>query len=221
VADLANTTTPQTMYGLMMDGTALSRDVNLVKREVLTASNGTFTGYKTVDGTLSVRAFSSPSGGTEMQNKKGWYMDWSTPKGAGNAPVEQVFTAAVVRSAATPALIVSSAISNSDSCVSTGAGYLNAMDAYSGGSLPVSYFDINRNRLGDETFVPPGGGAALQVGSIDFGIGAIGDIGFTGANAIAQGSGANTGKARDNLADVGILASPTVSRRTSWREITN
>jgi hypothetical protein len=95
------------------------------------------------------------------------------------------------------------------------------MDAYSGGSLPISYFDINRNGLRDETFVPPGGGAALQVGSIDFGIGAIGDIGFTGANAIAQGSGANTGKARDNLADVGILASPKVSRRTSWREITN
>ena len=148
-------------------------------------------------------------------------MDWEAP---GGSPVEQVFTAAVVRPSTTPSLVVSSAISNSGSCVSTGAGYLNAMDAYHGGSLPVSYFDINRNGLSDEFFhrTADQAGVNRQVSSIDFGIGAIGDVGFTGANVIAQGSGANTGAASDNLADVGTLNPfSVISRRTSWRELVN
>ncbi len=217
-ADLSNTTVTQSMYGLMIEETTPpDRSTNLVRRDVL--GSGTYTGYKSAGGTLPVRAFSSPAGGTEMQDKKGWYMDWATPAGGGIAPVEQVFTAAAFRSSTTPAIVVSSAISTSNSCVSTGAGYLNAMDAYSGGSLPSSYFDINRNGMRDETFTDAGG-VQRQVSSIDFGIGAIGGVGFSGANVIAQGAGANAGTTRDNLADVGILITPKVSRRTSWREIT-
>ena len=148
-------------------------------------------------------------------------MDWETPAGAGIAPVEQVFTAAQVRQSTTPTLVVSSAITKTGTCISTGAGYLNAMDAYHGGSLPVSFFDINRDGKSNEVFQPGGSGSNLQISSIDFGIGAIGDVGFNGANVIAQGSGANTGKASDNLADVGTLSLVKVSRRTSWRELVN
>jgi len=219
--DLATTTTTQTMYGLIDDSATLpSRNTNLRQRSLYGAANqlGTFSGYKG-SGTLPVRGFEVPAPGS-MTGKFGWYMDLSTPSGVGVAPVEQIFTAAALRPSVTPALVVSSAVANSSACVSTGAGYLNAMDAYSGGGLPNSYFDINRNGKSDETFTDSGG-IVRQVGSIDFGIGAIGDAGFTGSNVIVQGSGANTTKTSDNTADVGTLTFTKTSRRTSWREIIN
>ena len=151
-----------------------------------------------------------------MLNKLGWYMDWTSPSGLGVAPVEQVFTEASVRSSITPTLVVSSAVANSASCVSNGSGYLNAMDAYHGGSLSVSYFDINRDGKHDETF----GAGNKQVSSIDFGIGEIGKAGFTGANVIVQGSGPSTGGV-PNTGDVGLFDTTIISRRTSWREIAN
>ena len=133
-----------------------------------------------------------------------------------------MFSAAAVQSAIVPTLVVSSSIANSNSCVTTGAGYLNAMDAYHGGGLNVNsaYFDINRNRQHDDN-VSISGGTQSAISSIDFGIGAIGQAGFTGSNVIVQGSGPNTSKATDNIADVGTFFNAITSRRTSWREITN
>jgi type IV pilus assembly protein PilY1 len=150
-----------------------------------------------------------------MEGKSGWYMDWTTPN---NSAPEQVFTAAAVRSSTTPTLTVSSSIVNSTSCTTTGAGYLNAMDAYHGGGLSDSYFDINRSGVtSDETF----SSGTKTVGSIDFGVGTIGQAGFTGDNVIVQGSGVNTGTTTDNTADVGTKKYTKTSRRVSWREIVN
>ena len=92
------------------------------------------------------------------------------------------------------------------------------MDAYHGGSLSVSYFDINRDGKRNETFGTAGN--LQQISSIDFAIGEIGKAGFSGANVIVQGSGPSTGGV-PNTADVGLLGSTDVSRRTSWREINN
>ena len=214
VADLSTTSTVQTMYGLIDDPTTRpSRATNMRQRSI--NSNGNFDGYKT-GATLSVRSFTAP--GNDMRDQLGWYMDWSTPSVLGGAPVEQVFTEATLRSSVTPTLVVSSAIASSASCVSNGAGYLNAMDAYHGGSLSVSYFDINRDGKRNETFGTAGN--LQQISSIDFAIGEIGKAGFSGANVIVQGSGPSTGGV-PNTADVGLLGSTDVSRRTSWREINN
>ena len=212
VADLSSTSTVQTMYGLIDDATTRpDRASNMRGRTI--DSSGSFVGYKN-GASLSVRSFSAP--GDDMLNKLGWYMDWTSPSGLGVAPVEQVFTEASVRSSITPTLVVSSAVANSASCVSNGSGYLNAMDAYHGGSLSVSYFDINRDGKHDETF----GAGNKQVSSIDFGIGEIGKAGFTGANVIVQGSGPSTGGV-PNTGDVGLFDTTIISRRTSWREIAN
>ena len=141
-------------------------------------------------------------------------MDWPVPATGAS---EKVFTAAVLRQGTPPTLVVSSSIANSNSCVSDGAGYLNAFDAYHGGGLNgTSYFDINRNGSFDDEKL-----GALPITSIDFGIGSIGQAGFSGNNVIVQGSGPSPTRATDSFGDVGLKGSPRVSRRISWREITN
>ena len=94
------------------------------------------------------------------------------------------------------------------------------MDAYHGGSLGASYFDINRDhKFADETI----DGAAIS--SIDFGIGNIGKSNNPGNNVVVQG---NTGK--DNYTggsnapgvrndSTGTHGGSLVPRRISWREI--
>lgn len=174
-----------------------------------------FAGYKSATNTVNIRTMDKASPG-DMSSVAGWVMDWSTPTGL---PSEKVFTAATLRSAAVPALVVSSSINSTATCVASGAGYLNAFDAYHGGSLPSSsYFDINRN---GSTADEKNSTNNHYVISIDFGIGAIGRAGFTGDNVIVQGSGAKPAGSASNMADVGTVKSTAVSRRTSWREITN
>ena len=220
-----NSTVQQTMYGLIDGNTGTSPFVavnqsNLVAR-TLSTTPYTFTGYTPANLTLNVRTIASPIA-HDMVGKDGWYMNWFNSASAGGGPSEKVFSAAAVQSAIVPTLVVSSSIANSNSCVTTGAGYLNAMDAYHGGGLNVNsaYFDINRNRQHDDN-VSISGGTQSAISSIDFGIGAIGQAGFTGSNVIVQGSGPNTSKATDNIADVGTFFNAITSRRTSWREITN
>ena len=220
--DFTSTAT-QTMYGLIDDmsipgGTVAQISAGALMQRSLDLAVQQFAGYTAANLTLNVRTMSLADTG-DMHNKHGWYMDWFSS--AGGAPSEKVFTAAALRPTAVPTLVVSSSIANSGTCVSTGAGYLNAMDAYHGGSLPLTdtYFDINRNGSGDELETVSGKQRAIS--SIDFGIGAIGQAGFTGNNVIVQGSGPNPAKATDNIADVGTRKLLPFSRRTSWREITN
>jgi Tfp pilus tip-associated adhesin PilY1 len=146
-----------------------------------------------------------------MIGKSGWYMDWTQP--AGLLPSEKVFSAAVVRSSSPPTLVVSSNVIKINSCGDEGFGFLNAMDAYHGGGLLESYFDINRNRsFADETFVGAGGTRKV-ISSIDFGHGNIGQGSFSGPNVMAQGS-------KDvNPDDLHIPDASRPSRRISWREI--
>ena len=207
----------QTMYGLIDaggDNTQISGRPALTLRSLDTGA-GSYSAYKG-NQSVGVRSFSAWAA-NDMNGKLGWYMDWSIP-GEGSA-AEQVFSQANVRPATTPTLVVSSNIVNNNSCTTTGAGYLNAMDAYHGGSLTQSYFDINRNGSAtDETFIP-NGGTAKVISSIDFGVGTIGQSGTTGDNVIVQGSGVNTGQNSNNTADVGTKKFTKVSRRISWREI--
>jgi type IV pilus assembly protein PilY1 len=113
-------------------------------------------------------------------------------------------------------LIVSSNMMNTSACATTGVGYLNAMDAYRGGGLTESYFDINRNgSYSDEVLVN-----GNVIGSIDFSTGGIGQAGFLGNNVVVQGSGTDLTNANNgNSADVGTKSITKGSRRISWREI--
>jgi len=150
---------------------------------------GTFAGYKSAANSVKVRAMDAAVAG-DMANAAGWVMDWYAPGGgviSAGQPSEKVFTAATLRSSVVPTVVVSSSIASTGTCVTSGAGYLNAFDAYHGGSLVgTSYFDINRN--GSSTDEKPNL-VNKFITSIDFGIGAIGQAGFAGSNVIVQGSG--------------------------------
>jgi type IV pilus assembly protein PilY1 len=229
VANDLNSLQKQSMYGLIDPkpaetafSSAPAIASNALRTRTLNTDLGSFAGYK-AGGTVKVRSASTWSA-SDMNGKSGWVMDWFYPPSNGitaGKPSEKVFTAATVRSTAAPTLVVSSNVASSGTCVADGSGYLNAFDAYHGGSLSIAngYFDINRNGITDEKFTV--GGNDYGVTSIDFGIGAIGQAGFTGNNVIVQGSGAKEAGKANNLADVGTAKGAIVSRRTSWREITN
>jgi hypothetical protein len=84
------------------------------------------------------------------------------------------------------------------------------MDAYSGGGLTESYFDINRDRShADEKFTV--NGVDKIISSIDFGSGNIGGGGFPSDNVVVQGT--------ERPDDTSTKASKIGSSRISWREI--
>jgi len=211
----ARSTQVQSIYGLIDRGAsypisnARGALTGLQQRTIDATSNYS---YYRGNYTVQTRSFSVPVAG-DMAGKAGWYMDW---RANGTSTSEKVFGAAAVRSAVTPTLIVSSNIMNTSACATTGVGYLNAMDAYHGGGLTESYFDINRNgSYSDEVL-----GNGNAIGSIDFSTGSIGQAGFLGSNAVVQGGGTDLTNANNgNTADVGTKSSTTSSRRVSWREI--
>lgn len=210
----ASNTLQQTLYGLI-DNSDNPIDPLGLKQRYFKATTGTYTGFQ---GTLAVnvRSFTPPSA-NDMNGTLGWYLDWTKPA---NSASEKVFTAATVRSASTPTLVVSSNIMNNNTCTGTGAGFLNALDAYRGGGLTTSFFDINRNRnFGDEKL------NGVAIGSIDFGIGNIGQASFPGNNVVVQGDKARSGEQANGgtpgsgNGDSGTQGSTKSSRRISWREI--
>jgi type IV pilus assembly protein PilY1 len=176
-------------------------------------STGTYADYRT--GTVNVRSFSQPQA-NDMQDKSGWYMNWIS---SGNSASERVFGASVIRPGTTPTLVVSTVKRNATDCAVSGTGFVNTMDAYHGGGLTQSYVDLRRNgNFADDTFTS--GASTKVIGSIDFGLGGIGQSGFSGNNLIIQGSGSSGGGgASGNIADAGTKKFTKVSRRISWREI--
>lgn len=204
----------QTMYGLIDDGTVASTPVignrNSLRVRTLGATAGTFSNASAKQ--LDVRSFSLPTAG-DMQAKSGWYMDWNKPN---TGPAEQVYSAAMLRTATTPTLVVSSNIVDNTTCGAEGLGFVNAIDAYHGGSLTDSFFDINGNgRTNDEIFSV--GGSNKVISSVDFKSGALGQAIFYGNTVVAQGV-FNTSE-KPNLVDAGVKKSGQISRRVSWREI--
>jgi type IV pilus assembly protein PilY1 len=220
----ASNTTQQSIYGLIDDGGADAIEYKKLNQRFLNTTTSTYTGFQgTLD--VNVRSFYAPTGG-DMATKSGWFLNWTIPA---NSASEKVFTAATVRSATTPTLVVSSNIMNNNTCAGTGAGYLNALDAYRGGGLKTSYFDINRDRKFTEAFKV--GDIDVAIGSVDFGIGNIGQASFPGNNVVVQGNstrsdqqssdggpGAGGTPGGDN-GDGGTQGSTKSSRRISWREI--
>lgn len=217
-SDLTNTdlgsSSQQTIYGLIDDGTVAFTPVignrNSLRVRTLETTTGTF--FNASASQLVVRSFTQPTSG-DMQSKSGWYMDLSKPVSGSS---EQVYSVAMLRSTTTPSLVVSSNIVNNTVCQALGSGFLNAMDAYRGGGLADSFFDINGNgRTNDEIFSVSNSDKVIS--SVDFKSGALGQAIFYGNTVVAQGV-FNSGE-KPNLVDAGVKKSSQISRRVSWREI--
>ncbi|HHV49674.1 MAG TPA: pilus assembly protein PilY [Rhodocyclaceae bacterium] len=150
-ADL-NDKSVQSLYGLIDNGTAISSRANLKERG--------FESTTTLDG-KPARIFKDATRNadgkvTDMQNKQGWFLDWvvgNLKKG------ERVVTTARAYRLTEPTLIVSSIIPEAeDPCQPGGTGYVNVLNAFTGGSLKEPFFNGN---------LASGG----IIGSLDLGIG--------------------------------------------------
>ena len=144
---------------------------------------------------------------------KGWVVDLDNP-----TPGERVIGGAQVNGRAA---IISSVIpSEGDGCEPDGAGFLNAIDVFTGtspeatggGGASSSFFDTTSN---SQTVVVDG--VTYSTGSIDMGVGLHGDGGLVnnGSSIVVCGSDATCED--EDLGDSGGGAPEP--RRTSWREL--
>lgn len=183
----------QTWYGLIDDGTTIgARAANLQERKVQTA------GY--IAG-KPVRGFEAND--ELAAGKRGWFIDLLTPGSPPVAEGERIIgdTALVGET-----MLVSSIIPTSDGCGSSGRGYINALDAFSGSSVAENFFDVDND--GEYSDDNVGG---LPVGSVDLGVSMptqgllIEDLLFVG------GSAGGTASVKVN--------NPGNQGRISWREL--
>ncbi|WP_223675999.1 pilus assembly protein [Novilysobacter selenitireducens] len=186
-------TSVQSMYGVIDDGdTVGDRDQSLVERTTSAVGN---------IGGRTVRAFESSS--LEMPpNKDGWFIDF-VPPAPGTAEGERIVGDPAV---VAQVLLFSSIIPSRDACLPGGSGFLNAINAFTGASVPENFFDVDGDGVYTDDEV--GGNA---VGSVDTGVGMPTDGLLIEKIIGVGGSGGNTGS-------VGVN-NPAASGRVSWREL--
>lgn len=189
----------QSIYGVIDDGTPILNRSFLRERTITAVGN--VAGH-------SVRSFSTTSAG-DMEGRRGWYMDLVQPPSR-TAIGERVVSAPSVVNLAYPTMLVASIIPESTQCSSTGRGYLNALDPFSGGSLPGNIFDVNNDNAFNHSDMLDGN----VVGSIDLGVGMGTEAIVVGNRAVQGGSNVTRGPASIQLNMGGARVG-----RISWREI--
>lgn len=190
----------QTWYGLIDSGSQIAsvttRNSTVLKQRSIVVET-------TVNGN-PVRAFGAATSG-DMAGLKGWYVDLVDPTARG----ERIVTDTVLLG---NALLSASIIPSNNACDFGGSGFINAIDAFTGGALSSPFFDISGNGTvdGGDTVTSPSGGQ-LAAGSIDLGVGMPSLPGFIEKVIAATGSSGNIGQV--------IVSTPTNAGRISWREI--
>jgi len=169
------------MYGFIDENTTRTRD-DLTERTVQVTEG-------------NVRAFEPRA--VLPPTSKGWYLDLP---GSGERVVQDAQLAGRF-------LVTASIIPSGGACSSSGTGYINALDAFTGTSGSLSYFDLNGDGKTEDKAVTGG----LPVGSVNLGNGMPtlpnllrGLLGVGGSG----GAGLNTVR----------TAAPRWDR-ASWREI--
>lgn len=205
-SDVSNTDV-QTWYGVIDDEESNLVRADLTERDI--AATGT-------DGEgRPVRAFESFE---ELPaDSMGWFVDLDEPLDG-----ERVIGSARVNGRA--AIVSSMAPTVSSGCENEGAGFLNAIDMFTGtspedssGGGPASFFDLDGDGSGtsEGDFLEDADGNQVGVGSLDTGVGAhydsrnvSGDYVICGSNGTCElvDGGENEGGAGE-------------SKRLSWREL--
>lgn len=148
----------------------------------------------------------------DMASWKGWYIDWLTPP-ANTAQGERITTPSAFYRFTEPVLLVSSNVPVADDpCQPGGTGYLNAINAFTGGSLSESFF----------LFSSYSGSTAI--GSLDMDIGMVSQAAiFTGDSSTGQlvvgGSGKTNSQDGATMGYQRVNTGVQPRGRLSWREI--
>jgi type IV pilus assembly protein PilY1 len=188
-------TSRQAWYGVIDDETATTPAT--VTRTDLTSRNIALSGAGT-------RAFEPNS--PLPTGSKGWYVDLDAPPDNTLQGERMVGDQQIVKNV----LIASSIIPSTANPCQPGRGFINALDAFTGTSLPTGLFDVDRNG----TFGNAGdtlGKDNTAVGSIDLGVGMVTDPALLDKLLIAGGSLATLASTPLDPALYG--------GRISWREI--
>ncbi|WP_337244982.1 PilC/PilY family type IV pilus protein [Luteimonas sp. gir] len=183
-ADPSNAT-PQSMYGFVEPAKAPWTRDDLVARKI------TVTGEQ--NGT-QVRGFQARPNNRE--SIKGWYIDLP---GAG----ERIVQDSQVTSGY---LVTASMMPTGSVCEAGGAGYINALDAFTGTSAGSSYFDLDGDGSTSDEIV-----GGVPIGSISPGIGMPTLPNLVRGRLVVGGSGGGD-----------VSSTPTIRprwERVSWREI--
>lgn len=171
----------QTMYGFVDEGASLTR-ASLTPRTIQVTEG-------------NVRAFESKS--ALPAASKGWYIDLPV---RGERIIQDAQLAARF-------MVTASVIPSGDACNANGTGYINALDAFTGTSGGMSYFDLDGRNGTDDTSVSGG----LPVGSVNVGNGMPTLPNLLRGLLVVGGTGGSG------------LNSPQTARprwdRASWREL--
>jgi len=185
----------QSYYAFVDDGSAIVRTgggANLTQRKLTVAG---FSSGKPVRG-FEAEAPLPPTA-------KGWYLDLvPPPPPPGAVEGERVLTEGQVVG---NVLVFASAIPTSEACDPNGRGYINAVNAFTGTSSNISFFDLN----GDGNFGDAIGG--VPVGSVNLGVGMPTLPALLRGLLVVSGSSGGTGSMQ-------IPETRNVSR-VSWREV--
>jgi type IV pilus assembly protein PilY1 len=197
-ADVTDMST-QSMYGVIDDDTVVkgrtsANDGDLAKH-----------GINLINGTGTQRGFEPNA--PLAAGKKGWYIDLLKPP-AGTQEGERIVSRPQVRGSV---LITASLIPpTNDTCSAGGRGYINALDAFSGTSLPQGYFDADGDGDFDDTIGT--GDNQVPVGSVDLGVGMPTLPTIIDNLLVVGGSTGTMGSIKVNPQSAG-------ARRLTWREI--
>jgi type IV pilus assembly protein PilY1 len=204
-ADDAADVSMQSWYGVEDQGSAVSRDQLRARRIVATGTIGGKT----------VRAFGKASA-DDMVGKRGWVVDLQTP----GTPAEgERMIGETQQVIGGRTLMASSMIAEGGGCGGAGRGYLNAIDAFSGGATSNPFFDVD----GDGRFDGNDDVDGTPTGSIDLDLGMVTDPGILlgdlveGSNpslACVGGASDTTGCVSLNLQGMGSHYG-----RVSWLEL--
>jgi type IV pilus assembly protein PilY1 len=180
----------QSWYGIIDDAyTSTTVRSNMTGREITD-----------IDIATGNRAFQA--NGQLPANTRGWFIDLDRPPGNLREGERMVGEPQVIEGI----LIASSVIPNTSNPCFPGRGYINAIDAFTGTSLPTGFFDYNRNSdFSDDTL----GGKAI--GSVDLNIGMVTDPAVLDRLLVAGGSIGRTG-------NMPVRPRSSVGR-ISWREV--
>jgi type IV pilus assembly protein PilY1 len=193
VADDVTNTSVQSWYGLIDNDAPISGRAALRQRTVALE--------QTVSG-QTARAFSVASSG-DMSGLSGWYLDFTSALGAAQGErmigEQKNFAGALVGASIVP---------SSNSCTPGGSGFINVIDAFTGGAISSPFFDLNNDLAFDSGDLI--GTPARAASSVSPDINLPGDPILIGNRLIASGTSGS-------MSSVSVR-NPVRSGRISWRE---
>ncbi|WP_454570042.1 pilus assembly protein [Pseudoxanthomonas beigongshangi] len=204
----------QSWYGVEVEGEGEVQQP--VTRDQLTVRTITHTGEKNGK---TVRAFSRARPG-DMQDKRGWVLDLRAPTGEPDG--ERMVGGQVLLGSN---LMAASMSLTEGGCGGNGKGYLNMVNAFTGGATAAPGFDVNGDGKldADDNFPAEGGQEGIAVGSIDPGVGMATDLTFllgqlSNASGNAMLSQACVSGASGTIGCTAVGWPPGFGR-ASWREL--